>query len=210
MTACNTNFSSLLNNTHVIPVITITERTQAVPLAKALVEGGLSVLEITLRTACALDAIQDIQDAVPDAIIGAGTVNTPELFEQVHKIGADFAVSPGFTDDLLQAADDIALPYLPGVATPSEAMQLHARGYTYLKMFPAEALGAYNLLKSMSSPLPDLKFCPTGGISADLARKYLALPNVVCVGGSWLTPKDVLDAQNWDGIKALATEAQDI
>ena len=210
MSETNGQFRELLKHIQVIPVITIATREQAIPMAQALANGGLDVLEVTLRTDCALDAIRDIKEALPDVTVGAGTVNTPALFEETHLAGADFAVSPGYTDSLIQAAEDIPLPYLPGVATPSEAMQLYDYGYKYLKMFPAEAIGAQELLKSIHAPLPELKFCPTGGVSFDIAQKYLALPNVICVGGSWLTPKDDVKSDNWDNIERLASETKDL
>ncbi|WP_417624818.1 bifunctional 4-hydroxy-2-oxoglutarate aldolase/2-dehydro-3-deoxy-phosphogluconate aldolase [Paremcibacter congregatus] len=182
----NLKFESLLAGTNVIPVMVIKDIAQAVPLARELVKSGMKVLEITLRTDCALAAIKEIIAHVPEAVVGVGTVTTPQQLRDAQAAGATFAVSPGSTDDLIAAADETGLPLLPGVATASEAMKLQALGYRYLKLFPAEAVGGRALLKSLQGPLPDLKFCPTGGITSDSAADYLALGNVVCVGGSWM------------------------
>jgi len=207
MTHTNAILSTMLNQAPVIPVMVINDIDQAVPMARALVAGGLKVLEITLRTAPALDAIKKIIDEVDGAIVGVGTVNTPAQFEQSHAAGAAFAVSPGHTADLLKAADEIPMPYLPGVATPSEAMQLWENGYRYLKLFPAEAVGGRALLKSIYGPLPDITFCPTGGINPSSAPEYLALPNVICVGGSWMLPNYLVNENKWDEVENLAREA---
>ncbi len=191
----------------VIPVMMIDEIDQAVPLARALVKGGLRVLEITLRTPIALDAIRAIIADVDDAIVGAGTVLTPQQLEHVAALRCKFAVSPGFTTSLLDAATTSPCPLLPGTSTASEVMQLLDRGHDRMKFFPAEAAGGTAMLKSLASPLPAAKFCPTGGIGPDNAAGYLALPNVLCVGGSWVVPKDAIAQGDWDKITMLATDA---
>jgi len=191
----------------VIPVMMIDEIDQAVPLARALVKGGLRVLEITLRTPIALDAIKAIIADVDDAIVGAGTVLTPQQLEHVAALRCKFAVSPGFTTSLLDAATTSPCPLLPGTSTASEVMQLLDRGHDRMKFFPAEAAGGTAMLKSLASPLPAAKFCPTGGIGPDNAAGYLALPNVLCVGGSWVVPKDAIAQGDWDKITMLATDA---
>ena len=189
----------------VIPVLTIERIEDAVPLAKALVDGGLSALEITLRTNVALAAIKAIADAVPDAVPGVGTVTTPEDLSQARAAGARFAVSPGFAPDLVQAADQ--MPFLPGVATASEAMAAQRAGLQYLKFFPAEAMGGRPTLQALAGPFPRLTFCPTGGIGRDNAADYLALKNVRCVGGSWIAPNEAIAAGQWETITGLAREA---
>ncbi|MBX6323966.1 MAG: bifunctional 4-hydroxy-2-oxoglutarate aldolase/2-dehydro-3-deoxy-phosphogluconate aldolase, partial [Rhodospirillaceae bacterium] len=179
---------ALLRRARIVPVLTIRERAQAVPLARALCEGGLSVLEVTLRTPAALEAARAIMAEVPQAVVGLGTLTEPGDLERAAAVGARFAVSPGATPALLAAGAAAALPFMPGVATVSEAMQARAAGFTLLKLFPAEAAGGAALLQAVAGPLPDLAFCPTGGIDeANLAR-YLALPNVAAVAGSWLAP----------------------
>jgi 2-dehydro-3-deoxyphosphogluconate aldolase/(4S)-4-hydroxy-2-oxoglutarate aldolase len=189
----------------VIPVLTIERIEDAVPLAKALVDGGLPALEITLRTNVALAAIKAIADAVPDAVPGVGTVTTPEDLSQARAAGARFAVSPGFAPDLVQAADQ--MPFLPGVATASEAMAAQRAGLQYLKFFPAEAMGGRPTLQALAGPFPRLTFCPTGGIGRDNAADYLALKNVRCVGGSWIAPNEAIAAGQWETITGLAREA---
>lgn len=191
----------------VIPVMTVPSVEAAVPLARALVAGGLPVLEITLRNPVAMAVIAAIVEAVPDAVVGAGTVVTREQMKAIKGAGCRFAVSPGATPALLDAADELAVPFLPGIATATEAMRLLERGLTRAKLFPAEAVGGLRLLKGLGEPLPQIRFCPTGGISAANAGEYLALPNVVCVGGSWVTPKDAVAAGDWGRIEALAREA---
>lgn len=191
----------------VVPVIVIDRLADAVPMARALVAGGVRVLEITLRTPAALDAMRAIMDAVPDAIVGAGTVVTPGQLEAVTRLGVAFAVSPGATPALLDAADGWPVPLLPGTGTASEVMAVLERGLTFMKLFPAEAVGGCELLRSLGSPLPTARFCPTGGIDLDKAKAYLALPNVVCVGGSWLVPKDAVAAGDWGRLTTLAREA---
>lgn len=191
----------------VIAVVVIDRLEHAAPLARALAAGGVRAIEVTLRTACALDAIRAIAAEVPDAVVGAGTLLAPDDFAAALKAGARFGVSPGATPRLLDAAAGIELPYLPGAATATEAMALLERGYRCQKFFPAAAAGGPALLKSLAGPLPSIAFCPTGGITVATAREYLALPNVRCVGGSWLTPKALLDAGDWTKLEALAREA---
>lgn len=192
----------------VIPVMVVERIEDAVPLAKALYNGGLKVLEITLRTPCALDAITAMVEALPaDAVIGAGTIITPEDLEKAVKAGSTFLVSPGTTPALIEAAKSCSIPLLPGVATPTEAMNLYVQGFTYLKFFPAEAAGGVSMLKSIGGPLPQITFCPTGGIDLAKAPTYLALPNVQCVGGTWMAPKELMKAGRWDEIERLAREA---
>jgi 2-dehydro-3-deoxyphosphogluconate aldolase/(4S)-4-hydroxy-2-oxoglutarate aldolase len=198
---------SLLTRTPVVPVLVIEEVTTAVPLAKALVAGGLPLLEITLRTAAALDVIRAIGAEVEDAVVGAGTVLTPQQLEEVAACGARFAVSPGATENLLAAARDSAVPLLPGAATASEIMRLLELGYDHMKFFPAEPAGGIAWLRALASPLPEARFCPTGGIDAERAQAYLALPNVVCVGGSWVAPAEAIERGNWSRITELAKAA---
>ncbi|MDA8371005.1 MAG: bifunctional 4-hydroxy-2-oxoglutarate aldolase/2-dehydro-3-deoxy-phosphogluconate aldolase [Nocardiopsaceae bacterium] len=191
----------------VIPVVVLSDPAAAVPLARALVAGGISAIEVTLRTDAALPAIERIAAEVPDAVVGAGTVTTPEQARDAAKAGADFLVSPGCTDRLHEALHDTGLCYLPGVSTASEAMTLLEQGVTGLKFFPAEAAGGRTYLKSLAGPLPQVRFCPTGGITAATAADYLALPNVGCVGGTWLTPADAVAAGDWVRVEQLAWEA---
>lgn len=191
----------------VMPVLVIHKLEHAVPLAQALVAGGLKVLQITLRTPIALDALAAISKAVPDALVGVGTLTRPEQFVQAADAGAKFAVSPGLTQDLRNASEQCEMPYLPGVFTPSEVMAARDVGFTYLKLFPAKQAGGTGMLKALASPFPELKFCPIGGIGAEGFRDYLALPNVVCVGGSWVAPTAHVEAGDWDTITRLAYEA---
>ncbi len=190
----------------VIPVIVVEQLTDAKPLAQALVNGGLPTLEITLRTPCALDAIRAMCE-VEGGVVGAGTLLTPKDVKAAKAAGAKFGVSPGVTEALLKAAQDEGLPLLAGAATASEVMFLLEQGYDTLKFFPAEAAGGIPLLKSWFGPLPQVSFCPTGGITTQSAPQYLNLPNVLCVGGSWLAPKELLAKQDWAGIEALAAQA---
>lgn len=189
----------------VIPVLTIEHLEHAVPLARALVKGGLRALEITLRTDAALAAIDAIAKAVPDAVPGVGTVTTMADLTTARAAGARFAVSPGFAIDLVQGAGD--MPFLPGVATASEAMAAQRVGLRYLKFFPAEAMGGRATLQAFAGPFPGLTFCPTGGVGLDNAARYLALNNVRCVGGSWVAPREAVIGEQWDLITALAAEA---
>ena len=198
---------SLLSVVPVVPVVVIDDLAHAVPVARALVEGGLPVIELTLRTPVALEAIHAIATQVPEILVGAGTTVTPGQVKQAADAGAAFLVSPGCTPQLLSAMAESDLPFLPGTATVSEALAVLEAGYTEMKFFPAEASGGAAYLKSIASPLPAARFCPTGGITAASAPSYLALPNVGCVGGSWLTPSDALAAGDWARISALAAEA---
>ncbi|MGH1370902.1 MAG: bifunctional 4-hydroxy-2-oxoglutarate aldolase/2-dehydro-3-deoxy-phosphogluconate aldolase [Cellvibrionaceae bacterium] len=191
----------------VVPVMVIENLGDAVPLAKALVDGGLRVLEITLRTAPALEAIKAIKDSVPGAIVGAGTIINVETLQASIEAGAEFIVTPGSTPAIIDAAQAAGIPILPGVNTPSEAMALLEKGITEMKFFPAEAAGGIPMLKSIAGPLPQIQFCPTGGVNPNNAPDYLALKNVACVGGSWMAPADLVNAGDWDEITRRALEA---
>jgi 2-dehydro-3-deoxyphosphogluconate aldolase / (4S)-4-hydroxy-2-oxoglutarate aldolase len=201
------NVLELMRVCPVIPVIALEEEAQAVPLARALVAGGIRVLEVTLRTAAGLAAIRAIAQAVPEAIVGVGTVTRPEQFAAARDAGALFAVTPGLTGTLIEAARASGLPLLPGVMTPSEVIAAHAAGFFQLKLFPAQQAGGLGMLAALSGPFPDAVFCPTGGVTVETAPDFLALPNVVCVGGSWLTPRAALAADDWDAITQLARQA---
>jgi len=198
---------SILKLQPVVPVLVIKDLAHAVPLARALVAGGLKAIEITLRTPVALEAIRAVADEVDGAVPGAGTVLNARQYHQAVEAGSQFIVSPGTTQELLDVAHKSTVPLLPGAATPSEVMALREEGYEVLKFFPAEQAGGAGYLKSLSSPLAGTLFCPTGGITPDNARDYLSLPNVVCVGGSWVAPNALVEAGDWDGITRLATEA---
>ncbi|MDR3444083.1 MULTISPECIES: bifunctional 4-hydroxy-2-oxoglutarate aldolase/2-dehydro-3-deoxy-phosphogluconate aldolase [unclassified Dyella] len=198
---------STLRLAPVVPVVIIEDARHAVPMARALVAGGIPAIEVTLRTPAALDAIKAIAEEVEGAVVGVGTVLSAKDLRAAHKAGAKFAVSPGVSPGLLDAADDSELPLLPGAATASEVMTLLERGYRFLKFFPAVPAGGHKLIGAWASPLPQITFCPTGGISLSNAPDFLSLPNVVCVGGSWLTPADKLRSGDWAGIEALAREA---
>lgn len=191
----------------VVPVVVIDDAAHAVSLARALVAGGIPAIEITLRTAAALDAVRAIAAEVEGAVVGVGTVLTPEQLLAAERAGARFAVSPGASPNLIAAARDNALPWLPGAATASEAMTLREHGYRYLKFFPAESVGGAAALRALAGPLPELRYCATGGIGLNNARDYLALANVVAVGGSWLTPGEHVAKGDWAGITRLAREA---
>jgi 2-dehydro-3-deoxyphosphogluconate aldolase/(4S)-4-hydroxy-2-oxoglutarate aldolase len=203
----NKSIREIMHTAPVIPVMTIERIDTALLLAEALVTGGLTVLEITLRTPVALQAIKEIKAAFPDAITGAGTIIDLPSLDQALNAGADFIVSPGTTPNLLKAALQSQVPLLPGVNTPSEVMQALELGLTALKFFPAESAGGVNMLKALSAPLPQALFCPTGGITTTTAPTYLSLPNVACVGGSWMVTKALIDAKDWQGIHALAAAA---
>ncbi|SNS49661.1 bifunctional 4-hydroxy-2-oxoglutarate aldolase/2-dehydro-3-deoxy-phosphogluconate aldolase [Antarctobacter heliothermus] len=190
----------------VIPVLVIDDASKARPLAEALVAGGLPVLEVTLRTPAALDAIREMAQ-VEGGIVGAGTLLTPEDVAAAIAAGAKFGVSPGATDKLLDACEAANLPLLPGIATSTEAMRLLERGYSVQKFFPAEANGGVPALKSIGAPIPQVRFCPTGGVSPANAPDYLALSNTLCVGGSWVAPKDLVAAGDWAAIEELARTA---
>lgn len=190
----------------VVPVLVVENAATAADLAAALVKGGLPALEVTLRTEAALDVIREMSQ-VEGGVVGAGTLLTPADVEKAKEAGAKFGVAPGATDKLLDACEANDLPLLPGAATSSEVMRLLERGYTVQKFFPAEANGGAPALKAIGAPLPQVKFCPTGGISLKNADAYLSLSNTLCVGGSWVAPKDLVTAGDWDGITALAAEA---
>ena len=192
----------------VVPVVVLDDVETAVPVARALVEGGIRVIELTLRTPVALEAIERIAAEVPEIVVGAGTVVDPDQAKAAAAAGSQFLVSPGVTPALLDAMTDTGLPVLPGCATISEAMALRERGITEVKFFPAQASGGAAFLAAVHGPLPDLRFCPTEGITPANAPDYLALPNVGCVGGSWLTPKDAVRTGDWQRITALASAAR--
>ncbi|MBD2810848.1 bifunctional 4-hydroxy-2-oxoglutarate aldolase/2-dehydro-3-deoxy-phosphogluconate aldolase [Xenorhabdus sp. Vera] len=191
----------------VVPVIVVNEIEHAVPLAKALIAGGICVLEVTLRTECALESIRLIAQEVPEAIIGAGTVINPEQLAAVTEAGAQFAISPGLTDKLLEAAIAGSIPLIPGITTVSELMLGMSYDLQYFKFFPAEANGGVKALKAIAGPFPKVRFCPTGGISPENYRDYLALNNVLCIGGSWLVPSDALKKGDYAQITELARTA---
>jgi 2-dehydro-3-deoxyphosphogluconate aldolase/(4S)-4-hydroxy-2-oxoglutarate aldolase len=197
---------NIMRSARVIPVIAIDDPEHAVPLARALVAGGICVLEVTLRTAHGLAAIRAMAD-VPGAIVGVGTLTQAAEFAAARDAGAVFGVSPGLTPALIEAARKSGLPLLPGVMTPSEVLAAREAGFRELKLFPAVPAGGVGMLNAIAGPIPDITFCPTGGISIDTAAQFLACKNVACVGGSWLTPKDALQAGDWDRITALARAA---
>jgi 2-dehydro-3-deoxyphosphogluconate aldolase/(4S)-4-hydroxy-2-oxoglutarate aldolase len=197
----------LLATTPVVPVLAIDSIDDALPLARALVAGGLPVLEITLRTPAALEIIRAIGDEIDDAMVGAGTVLTPEQYRDAVRAGARFVVSPGATPALLDVAEASSVPFLPGAATSSEVMGLLERGYGCLKFFPAEPSGGVAFLQALAAPLPGARFCPTGGIDVARASAYLDLPNVVCIGGSWVAPRDAVAAGDWAAVTRLALAA---
>ncbi|GLS05495.1 2-dehydro-3-deoxy-phosphogluconate aldolase [Chitiniphilus shinanonensis] len=197
----------IMRSCPVMPVLVIDQIEHAVPLARALAEGGIRVLEVTLRTEAGLAAVKAIAESVPEAIVGVGTVVRPEQFAQAKAAGAKFAVTPGLTEKLALAAKEAGIPLLPGVMTPSEVIAAMELGFDALKLFPAEQAGSLGMLKALGGPLPQVLFCPTGGVTPESAPKLLALPNVGCVGGSWLAPKDKLAAGDWAAITALAREA---
>ncbi|MCM0620830.1 bifunctional 4-hydroxy-2-oxoglutarate aldolase/2-dehydro-3-deoxy-phosphogluconate aldolase [Nocardioides bruguierae] len=198
---------SLLDLVPVVPVVVVEDVAHAVPLARALVAGGLPVIELTLRTPVALEAIRAIAAEVPEITLGAGTVTTPQQAKEAAAAGATFLVSPGATPRLLDGMLETGLPFLPGTATVSEVLAVLEAGISEMKFFPAEASGGAPYLKSISSPVAGARFCPTGGITAASAPSYLSLPNVGCVGGSWLTPADALAAGDWARVESLAREA---
>ena len=191
----------------VVPVIVIKDLADAVPMAEALLAGGIKVLEVTLRTPVALEAIRLLAQQVPDAIVGAGTVTTPAQLQQVIDAGAKFAISPGLTRELLQAGKEAVIPLIPGIASISELMEGTGLGYTHFKFFPAEAAGGVKTLKSIHGPFADIRFCPTGGINEHNFKDYLALPNVNCVGGSWIVPDDAVQSKDWPRITRLCQAA---
>lgn len=199
--------ASVLDLAPVVPVVVVSDAADAVPLARALVAGGLPAIEVTLRTPAAPEAIRAIADAVPEAVVGAGTVIRPEQVARCVAAGARFLVSPGWTDALLEAMRGSGVPFLPGVSTTSEVVALLERGVREMKFFPAQAAGGTAYLKSLAGPLPQARFCPTGGIGPATAPEYLALPNVGCVGGSWMVPADAVAAGDWARVEELARAA---
>ena len=205
----NPAFQAPAFQSRVVPVIVITDVAQAVPMAHALLEGGIDVMEITLRHAAGLPAIEAVAKAVPLMHVGAGTVTRVHEVRQVVDAGARFALSPGMTEALVQAATDSRLPFMPGVMTPSEVMRAREMGFSLVKLFPAAQAGGLAMLKAMAGPLPDMKFCPTGGVSVDNMQDFLSLSNVAMVGGSWLTPLDAVQAGDWKRITQLARAATD-
>ncbi len=200
------NTLELADHGPVIPVIVILRLDDAVPLAQALVDGGVKVLEVTLRTPVALRAMEAIARSVPEAIVGAGTIRSVADAQAARDAGCRFGVSPGYTSELGHYCRNVTLPLLPGVATASEVMQANADGYHFLKLFPATAAGGIPLLKALHGPFPDVAFCPTGGITPESAPQFLALPNVKVCGGSWLTPADAVAAKDWGRLTALARQ----
>lgn len=201
------SFAALLGATRVVPVITIKDAETAVPLAEALVAGGLQVLEVTLRTDAGLESISRIAAEVPGAVVGAGTVTTPQQLLDARNAGAQFIVSPGCTDALARAAADAGILFLPGAVTASEVLALLEHGISLMKFFPAESSGGVAALKALGAPFPQVSFCPTGGIDLERAPSYLALPNVACIGGSWMVPPDLIERGEWAAITALAAVA---
>ena len=199
---------TILDLSPVVPVVVIDDVDAAEQVARALVDGGIRVIELTLRTPVALEAIERIAAEVPEIVVGAGTVVDPDQAKAAAAAGAQFLVSPGVTPALLDAMVDTGLPVLPGCATISEAMALRAQGITEVKFFPAQVSGGAAFLAAVHGPLPDLRFCPTGGVTPANAPDYLALPNVGCVGGSWLTPADAIWKGDWERITALASAAR--
>ncbi|MBL4761842.1 MAG: keto-deoxy-phosphogluconate aldolase [Methylophaga sp.] len=197
----------IMNSSPIVPVMVINNVEHAVPLAKALVKGGITVLEITLRTDAALESITRIKAEVPDAIVGAGTIINIDTLNKAIAAGAEFIVSPGTTDKMIDAALATGVPLLPGVANPSEAMRLLEKGITEMKFFPAEAAGGIPMLKSIGAPIPQITFCPTGGVNQKNVKDYYSLPNVACVGGSWMCAANLVDTENWDEITRLSAEA---
>jgi 2-dehydro-3-deoxyphosphogluconate aldolase/(4S)-4-hydroxy-2-oxoglutarate aldolase len=193
--------------TRVLPVIVITKVAQAVPLAHALLEGGIDAMEITLRHEAGLPAIEEVAKAVPEMLVGAGTVTQPSEVDQVVQAGAKFGLSPGFTLELARAIDRSSLPFVPGAMTPSEVLNARDMGYSLIKLFPASLAGGHEMLKALSGPISGVKFCPTGGITIKNMTEYLNLPNVAIVGGSWLTPRELLEARDWGAITKLARQA---
>lgn len=207
MSAPESGPTSVLDVVPVMPVVVIDDLATAVPVARALVDGGLPAIELTLRTPVALDALRAIAAEVPEIALGAGTITTPAQAEAAVAAGARFLVSPGLTPDLLAAMLATGVPFLPGTSTVSEVLAVLEAGLTEMKFFPAEAAGGAPYLRSVAGPLPQARFCPTGGITPASAPSYLSLPNVGCVGGSWLTPADAIAAGDWERISKLAAEA---
>ncbi|MGO2131024.1 MAG: bifunctional 4-hydroxy-2-oxoglutarate aldolase/2-dehydro-3-deoxy-phosphogluconate aldolase [Pseudoalteromonas prydzensis] len=204
------SIEKILASAPVVPVVVIDNLEDAAPLARALYNGGLKALEITLRTPIAAAAVKLMKAEVPEAYVGTGTVVDKASFEASVAAGADFMVSPGVNDELLALAKETDIPFLPGAATPSEVMKLASHGFKFLKFFPAEAAGGTAMLKSIGGPLPQVTFCPTGGIRLATAPSYLALSNVICVGGTWMLDKKLIENKDWQAIEALARQASEI
>lgn len=204
------SIEKILSSAPVVPVVVIEKLEDAAPLARALYNGGLKALEITLRTPIAAEAVKLMKEAVPEAFVGTGTVIDKATFNASVEAGADFMVSPGVNDELLALAKESDIPFLPGAATPSEVMKLASQGFKFLKFFPAEAAGGTAMLKSIGGPLPQVTFCPTGGISLETAPNYLALKNVICVGGTWMLDKQLIENKDWQAIEALARQASEV
>lgn len=202
-----TDIREIMKIAPVIPVLIINKLEHAVPLARALVKGGLRVLEVTLRTPCALEAIQAMREAVPDAVVGAGTITRVRDFADCAAVGSQFGVTPGLTAELAAAAAKAGFPLLPGIMTPTELIAARAAGFVACKLFPAQQAGGVGMLKALGGPFPDHVFCPTGGVTRANAAEFLALPNVLCVGGSWIAPAAALEAQDWPQIEQLALDA---
>lgn len=200
----------IMQQSNVIPVVVIDHLEDALPLANALIDGGLNVLEITLRTPVAIEAIKQIKKSLPNVIVGTGTVIDLNTFNASVDANVDFMVSPGTTDELLNAVAKQSIPLLPGVNSPSEVMKLMSFGFTEMKFFPAEAAGGVNMLKSISGPLPQVTFCPTGGINLNNAKDYLTLNNVACIGGTWMLDKQLIKSKNWEEISRLAKQASEL
>ena len=204
-----TPLKELLDSVDILPVLTVTDIDKAIKLSESLQRGGINAVEITLRTSAGLEAISAVKQAFPDMIVAAGTVNTVEAMDAVAKAGAAFAVSPGMTQTLIKHAAQIDLPFLPGVATPSEILQGMELGLSQFKLFPAAAVGGVALLKSLAGPLAGVRFCPTGGLNQQNFLDYFSLPNVVCVGGSWMVPPSLLEQEDWEEITLLSRQAAD-
>lgn len=204
------SIEKILSSAPVVPVVVIEKLEDAAPLARALYNGGLKALEITLRTPIAAEAVKLMKEAVPEAYVGTGTVVDKATFNASVEAGADFMVSPGVNDELLALAKDTDIPFLPGAATPSEVMKLASHGFKFLKFFPAEAAGGTAMLKSIGGPLPQVTFCPTGGITLETAPNYLTLKNVICVGGTWMLDKQLIENKDWQAIEALARQASEV
>jgi 2-dehydro-3-deoxyphosphogluconate aldolase/(4S)-4-hydroxy-2-oxoglutarate aldolase len=201
------NIREILGMAPVIPVLTLSDLAHAVPLAEALVGGGLRVLEITIRTPVAIGCLEAIRKAVPDAIVGIGTLTRAVDFAAAGRAGAQFGVTPGLTPELAAAARGARFPLLPGVMTPTEVIAACLAGFNIVKLFPAHQAGGVEMLRALGAPFPDVLFCPTGGITRAGAPEYLALPNVLAIGGSWVAPRALIDAKDWQGIEALARDA---
>lgn len=210
MEIISNKIDDIFNNINVVPLLSLDNLDDSIGIARALVNGGLNVLEVALRTNYSLQAIKELKAAVPEAYIGAGTVTTPAQFDNAVNANADFIFTPGVTEGLLKAAIQSNTPTIPGISTISEAMYANDFGFNQLKLFPAEALGGIDFLKAVYGPFPGLKFCPTGGVNFDNASQYLSLNNVFCVGGSWVTPKELVKLKKWKEIERLASEASSL